>query len=160
MRHEQPASVPLSARLGALLVALIATAGCAGTAPSPTAQDYQGLFEALALRGASVSNIVSGDPGCDDPGLAANSVRIRLRDPDDGAQRDAHLFVFKDRAFFEQAGPAVDACQEAFEVERGMADGQAQRLDVSPFRIFGTDWSPALREAVGEALIGSAGIGS
>jgi cytochrome c556 len=143
------------------LVALLALAACGGERPGPTPADRQGIFEELARRGGTVSEIVAGDPGCRDPDLAGNAVRFSLTVPDTSKAAHVYLFTFKNRPFFERAKPAVDACQGAFEARSARTGGPVERIDVSPYRAFGDGWSPGLRiflEATMRAVAGDGGV--
>lgn len=139
----------------------LALTACGGERPGPTAADRQGIFEELARRGGTVSDIVAGDPGCADPELAGNAIRFRLTAPGAAEGADVYLFTFKNRPFFERGRAAVDACQRVFESRSAGTGGPVERIDVSPYRAFGDDWSPGLRgflEATMRAVAGDGGV--
>jgi len=159
----------MSRRRGASLVRLLALvalsaqalAACGGERPGPTPADRQGILEELARRGGTVSEIVSGDPGCADPELAGNAIRFSLTVPGASGSADVYLFTFKNRPFFERGAAAVDACQRAYETDAARTGGPVERIDVSPYRAFGEDWSPGLRiflEATMRAVAGDGGV--
>jgi hypothetical protein len=146
--------------LALVLVLVLGAAACGGQGerPGPTAANRQGIFEELARRGGRVESIVSGDPGCADAGLAANAVRVKVTPPADGAPAVVYLFTFKDQRFWEASRAAVDACVAQYASEPGHT-GRVDRLDISPYRLFGPGWSPGLRTFLDATLREIAGDG-
>lgn len=141
--------------VGAIVVA------CAGERPAPTAAAREGIFEELARRGATVSDVVAGDTGCEDRALAENAVRFRLRVPGAASAGTVHLFAFKDRPAFERAAGGVDACQHVFEARSARAGGPVGRVDVSPYRAFGDGWDVdqvSFLETTMRAVAGDGGV--
>lgn len=134
-------------RIVALVLAALLVA-CTATRPAPTPADSQVIFEELARRGATVTGIVSGDPGCDERELVDNAIRFRLAAP--GAGRAAvYLLIFRHRAAFEESAASVERCVEAL----GAAAGEpVDRLDLRPYRAYGPAWSDRLRELLRETL--------
>jgi hypothetical protein len=140
-------------------VAALLLAACGGERPGPTPADRQGIFEELARRGATVSDIVSGDSGCGDPALAGNATHFRLTVPGASGRADVYLFTFKNRPFYERGASAVDACQRAYEARSARAGGRVERIDVSPYRAFGDGWTPGLRSFLQATMQDVAGDG-
>jgi hypothetical protein len=137
-----------------LAVVALALAACGTGAPSPSPGGFQEVLEALARRGATVTQIVSGDPGCADPTLVANAIRFHVQ-LDDGVDREVHLFAFRDPAALARAQASLNECMGSFTGARpGQSTGSVQ---VGPFHAFGAPWSErvsvlladALREAIG-----------
>jgi hypothetical protein len=140
------------------LVAGILLAACGPLERPPnTPMDRSGIFEQIALEGGAIVSVTSGDAGCDDPALAENAVRARVRAPD-GAEADVHLLTFRNRPFWEASGAAADACVAALESRRGPL-GSVERLDISPYRAWGRGWTPALTDLLRRALTRAAGDG-
>jgi hypothetical protein len=122
---------------------------CGGPVPTPSPGDSGSVRNALVRNGVTLVTAVSGETACDDAGLAGNSLRLRLTVPGDPEPRDAYLHVFRPRDF-ERSAAAIDACAAAYAGEVGAAT--VERLDVAPYRVIGSSWSPALREAIEAAL--------
>ena len=118
----------------------------------------QGIFEQIAVGGGTVVSVTSGDPGCDDPELAGNAVRARVRSPA-GVEADVHLLTFRNRPFWEASAPSADACVRELAADAGMSVDAIERLDVSPYRAWGSDWTPELRDVLERALTVAAGDG-
>jgi hypothetical protein len=127
--------------------------------PLPTPADAIGIFQQWALEGMAVVSGTSGDPGCGDPGLVDNAVHVIVTPNTGEGQRDVYLFLFRNRVRWQDAGPAVDACQRAFESRNSRRGGAVDRIDVSPFRAFGDSWSPALKAALVAGLAEASGDG-
>ncbi|HET7677084.1 MAG TPA: hypothetical protein VFK38_04460 [Candidatus Limnocylindrales bacterium] len=133
--------------LGLALVLLT----CQGERPGPTPADREGVLEELARRGAAIQSAVAGDPGCPDPGLTGNALRVTLLLPGDSTPRQLYLFVFRHRSAFEAAADAVTACA------RALAAGEA--IAVSPYRALVPGGSEAALQFVRESLVAVAGDG-
>ena len=76
-----PARIGLRACLLLALVVLVA-AGCGrqvGETPAPTPADFEGIVDVLHLGGFTVSDVVSGDPGCTDRTLAGPAISALVR---------------------------------------------------------------------------------
>jgi hypothetical protein len=133
-----------------LAVISLALAACATAgAPSPSPGGFQEVLEALARRGATVTQIVSGDPGCADPTLVANAIRFHIRLAD-GVDREVHLFGFRDAAALARAQASLNECMRSFMAGRpGESTGSVQ---VGPFRAFGAAWSKRLSALLADAL--------
>jgi hypothetical protein len=146
--------VTYRAPLAVVALALVALAACGTGTASPSPGGFQEVFEALARRGATVTRIVSGDPGCSDPTLVANAVRFHVQ-LDDGVDREVHLFGFRDATALARAQASLDECMRSFvDGHPGESIGSVQ---VGPFHALGAPWSErlsvlltdALREAIG-----------
>jgi len=142
--------------LGALLAALL-VAACGGGTASPSPGGFQEVFEGLARRGATVTRIVSGDPGCTDPTLVANAVRFSL-ELDDGVVREIHLFGFRNAATRAAAQAGLTACSREF-AAKGRAGESTGTVQAGPFEAFGRPWSERvetlLRDALRETIEGT-----
>lgn len=117
---------------GGLLALIALVAACAGPAPSPTPAGAETIFEALASRGATVTGIVGGDPGCDEADLVDNAIRFELRGRNETVPRTVHLFTFRDRMAFEAAATSFRRCLAT------VLAGAGERVDSfesSPYRL-------------------------
>jgi hypothetical protein len=137
-------------RRALLAVVALGLAACSSGTASPSPGGFQEVFEALARRGAAVTQIVSGDPGCSDPTLIANAVRFQVR-LDDGVDREIHLFGFRDAAALARAQQALNDCLTSF-VDRGHPSENIGSVQVGPFHAFGAPWSPRLNAVLADAL--------
>jgi hypothetical protein len=127
-----------------LLSCLLAfvVAGCrTGGAASPSPPGFDEVFSELARRGATVTQIVSGAPGCDDPSLVANAVRLTIRLAD-GVPRTVHLFGFRNAAALRAASANLEQCRRSFEASA--ATGSVGAMTSAPYYAFGAPWSPEL----------------
>jgi hypothetical protein len=157
--------MPLARLVGVLLRAmgaatLLAACGSAvASPPQPTPGGYTEIFEAWALNGVAVHERTSGDPGCGDQSLADNSVHVVVSMPPDDEPRDIYLFRFRNSVRWADAQPLIDACQSTFEAISARTGGPVSRIDVSPYRAFGDDWTPELQAALERGLAEVAGNG-
>lgn len=143
---------PISRHAAAAAVALTLTlvlAACYGSSASPTPGGPSVVLQELTRHGVRIVSAVGGDAGCDDASLADNANHLRVRLASDAAETDLYLFTFRSRDYAAER-PAVDACQATFGADSGGAS--PDRVDVEPYRAFGTGWSPGLRSAVTDAL--------
>jgi hypothetical protein len=135
--------------VAALATIALALGACSGRAPSPSPGGFQEVLEALARRGATVTQIVSGDPGCADRTLVANAIRFHVR-LDDGVDREVHLFGFRDAAALGRAQASLTECARSFMAER--LDESSGSVEVGPFHAFGAPWSERLSVLLGDAF--------
>jgi hypothetical protein len=131
------------------LLSAVLLAGCASTAPSPTPADTQVIFEELARRGATVTSIVSGDPGCDEPQLVDNAVSFDLLGPEHEAPVRVHLLIFRNAAAYDAAAKALSACYRS---RSGMVGTSQVRIESSPYWVLARGLSEADRQLIEEAL--------
>jgi hypothetical protein len=140
-----------------VLAALLATA-CGSDifkAPRPTAGDFTDVVGALVRRGMTVTTQVAGDAGCSDSTLHNNAVRYDVRPAGDTTSYPVFILGWKSQATFDADKPTFDACTAAYSSSTGRPVETAEHL---PWRAFGPDWPPALRDAVGSALTEAGGI--
>jgi hypothetical protein len=144
------------ARIGAGVAALV-LAGCYSSAtasfhPGDTSQ----LVQQITRRNATVTATVSGDPGCSDPTLTDNALHLSITVPGDQTPRDVYIFTFRSTKW-DGSRASVDACQSAYAAAH--PGSQVTRLDIAPYRAFGSDWSPFLSGAITAALTDSSNLG-
>ena len=134
-----------------ILVLLLVLGACAGArAPSPTPGGFEDIVAGLVLRGATITDQVSGDAGCHDPTLYGNAVRLDVRMPGQTDSQPIHLFGWRRTSDYEAAALAFEACVESY-----AASHPASRIteaEAAPWRAFGPDWSAALSSAVEQSL--------
>jgi hypothetical protein len=141
------------ALLAALLLPLVVACG-AFTAPKPTAGDHTDIVASLVLRGMTVTNQVSGDPGCPGSPLYPNAVRYDVQPAGDPNSYSVYVFGWKSQQTFETDKPTFDACVQ------GHADANPGPVATSehlPWRAYGIGWPASLVSAVDAALSGAGG---
>ncbi len=132
--------------------------GCAAftpQTPKPTATDFAGIVEELARVGVKVSNVVAGDPGCDDQRLARTALSFDASGLDQADPTRVHLYAFKNVDVFQELRPFVDLCARSYVVDP--ADYAA--IDAPPYVFAGPgpwagDFERALRDALERAAVG------
>lgn len=143
--------------LACLLMLLALVAGCGGAAlPSPTPQSVTSVLEALALRGATIRQAISGDAGC--PAVTAlqgNALRLAVTLEGSDQDQDVYLFRWRRPAHFDQAATEFERCLADYGASNPQIDVHA--LELSPWRAFGPNWSTELRRVVEESLRAAGG---
>jgi hypothetical protein len=140
-----------------MLIGAILSVGCESLRPVATPADAPSIFQDLARRGGSVTDIVAGETGCGDQGLVGNAIRFRL---EVGAMREpatVHLFLFRNRSTFEGAADAVERCRKSYAATDPGASGGVESVAVGTYRAFGAGWSPELRTMLESTLADFAG---
>ena len=140
------------------LAAVLLLAGCgAFTAPPPTAGDHTDIVSALVLRGMTITDEVSGDPGCDTQAsdLHSNAVRYDVRPAGDTTSYSVYVFGWKSQDTFDSDKPAFDACAQAVQQSSGKTVATVEHL---PWRAFGPGWPATLDAAVDAALKQAGGV--
>ncbi|MGA1354298.1 MAG: hypothetical protein ACO32I_05945 [Candidatus Limnocylindrus sp.] len=144
-----------------LLATLLFAAGCGSVLddargePVATPTNFNGLVELLAARDFSVSNVVSGDPGCSDQGLVPMAIAFKISGGGTEDTLQARVYRFKNDASYEKLRTSVDACAAEW-----ISDvSTLLMVDASPY-VLVTEGVPegevadairaALREAAGE----------
>jgi hypothetical protein len=146
-------------RLSALCLPLflaLAVSGCGGSpAATFSAGDLSAVQEALALRGATIVNLVSGDPGCEGSDLHSNAVRVELQLAGEDRQQRAYLIRWRRPAQFEAGRAAFEEC-----VSRagGLSGADSvDTLEVPPWRAHGRSWTPELLRVLEDSLRATGG---
>jgi hypothetical protein len=141
--------------IGLLLACIVAA--CSGPiGPTPTPGGMGDVLPALALRGATVHDVVAGDSGCTQGQLHTNAARIELSVAGDESRYQVYLFRWRRPADFEASAQPFRDCVDEFLAD---ADGEVP-LDVveaAPWRAYGAGWSEEARGLVEEALTSLAG---
>jgi hypothetical protein len=132
-------------------VALVGAACSAFTpqTPKPTATDFAGIVSELARVGVGVTNVTSGDPGCDDQRLARTAISFDASGLDQAQATRVHLYAFKDTKTYDELRPVVDLCARSY-VGDPAAYGTA---DATPYVLAGPGpWAAGFRDALRQAL--------
>ncbi|TMC63509.1 MAG: hypothetical protein E6J17_05035 [Chloroflexi bacterium] len=129
-------------------VVAIAVSGCglvSRSAPVPTPADFLGISGNFVARGISVSQVVGGDAGCADPGLAKTAISFRAAGLDQTAPVPIHLYIFGSRACAGSYITNPDALVS---------------IDAPPFVVVGQGpWGPGFTAAIRQGLTEAAGSG-
>jgi hypothetical protein len=144
---------PLRLALGGLLIASVAIlAGGCGSAtrpPAPTPADFPGITRALGPLGISVTDIVSGDAGCDDAHLAPTGISFRASGLDQGTPVPMRVYIFHDDAAFRRNLDAIDACARSYVSD----PAQYEKLQASPYVLVGQGpWGERFAAALRQGL--------
>jgi len=141
-----------------LVLACLAIAGCeADYNPlNPTPASLSTTLEVFGAQGITLSNVVSGDPGCPDRDLAQNAVSFDATGLDQTMPTRIYLYGFRNRATFQRLVSTVDTCARSYATDPA-AYGSVQ---VSPFVLAGPGpWAPQFGDRLREALTKAAGNG-
>lgn len=147
-------------KLNALLIPLllVVVAGCGSSldaargsvAPTPT--DFAGLVKALSKQELSVTNVVSGDPGCADQELVPMAISFELAGAGIPGPVHARVYRFANKESYDKLRQAVDACAAEW-----ISDSSALLMaDAAPY-VLVTEGIPeggvtdAIRAALSEA---------
>ncbi len=138
-----------------LLVAVVVllapvAAGCeGGSGAEPSTADFAGTVAELDRVHVAVSDVVSGEAGCDDQTLARTAISFDASGLDQPTPVRIHLYRFRDDAAYDRLRPEVDACARSF-----VTDPDAYvALDARPFVATSAGpWGPEFTDAVRSAL--------
>jgi hypothetical protein len=135
---------------------LVAGCGLTRTSPAPTPADFLGISGAFFARGVSVNQVVAGDAGCADSGLAKTAISFRASGLDQTSPVAVHIYIFGSRASYDKLRAAVDTCAQSY-----ISDPQAfDSVDAPPFVVVGQGpWGPQFNAAIREGLTQAAGNG-
>lgn len=137
--------------LGVTLVALLA-AGCTAVGtPPPVAGDLSDVQAALALRGATIHQVVAGDTGCPGSPLHSNGVRIDLTLEGDENPYTVYLFRWRRAEQFAAGAQPFEACVDEF-VAGAEGDLPIDGVEVEPWRAYGPAWSDELVTTIESGL--------
>lgn len=156
-----PLTRSLGARLGTLVVIVVlglSVAGCgrATALPSPTPADFIGIVEHLTKTGIGVRDVISGDAGCADQGLASTAIALSASGLDQVEPVRIRIYVFRDRAAWERLSGSVAACARSYVTDAATYESLAP----SPYVVSGQGpWAPAFAAALEAAFTAAAGTG-
>jgi hypothetical protein len=150
---------PRAAALAGLLLVLTIT-GCgtiSRTPPEPTPADFPGMAGHLTAHGIDVSRIVSGDAGCDDVGLSKTAIGFDATGHDQATPVRIHVYIFRNRARFEQLAKTVDGCAAAYATDPATFES----FPISPYVVAGQGpWGATFRASLVAAIREAAGTGN
>jgi hypothetical protein len=150
-------SRPVSAALAALVACLLLV-GCgrATDLPSPTPTDFSGMRNSLARVGITVANILSGDAGCADPGLAKTAIAFDASGLDQVRPVRMRVYIFRDRDAWQRLSGSVATCARSY-----VTDPETyESLAPSPYVVSGQGpWAPGFAAALKAAFTAAAGSG-
>lgn len=135
----------------------VAACGAISTsAPAPTPADFGGIASELARDGVIVTDVVSGDAGCDDRELIPTAIRMDAHGLDQPSPVRIYLYIFRNRASFEKLRARIDTCARAF-----VTDPETfESAEESPFVVAGQGpWAPGFEAALRRGLEVAAGTG-
>ena len=149
--------VPLHATLVVIALALLVI-GCGrqvGETPAPTPVDFEGIVEVLIQGGIHVTDLRSGDPGCDDRTLVGTAISALASGLDQAPPVRIHFYLFRDHAAYGRRRADVDACLRVF-----IANPAAiEAVDASPYVAAGEGpWGSQFRTALRAALIAASHV--
>ena len=141
---------------GVLAITVAACGLVSRTPPVPTPADFLGISGAFVARGVSVSNVVAGDAGCNDPALAKTAISFRAAGLDQPAPVPVHLYIFGSRDSYQKLRASVDACAQSYITDPATFES----IDASPFVVVGQGpWAPKFAAAIRAGLSEAAGSG-
>ena len=145
--------------VASLLALAVAVAGCAGllgSAPPPDPAPFPEITGQLGRFGITVSDWVSGDPGCDDPTLSPTAIRFDAEGLDQATPVVLRIYIFRNREAWDRRLADVDTCAAAWASD----PATFEQLQVSPYVIAGQGpWPPGFKDALREAITAAAGNG-
>ncbi len=143
------------ARAIVLLLVGALLAGCGEfVAPSPTPGEMNDLIAALVVRGVTIQHLTSGDAGCPGSTLHSNGVHFQVS-LDGGTGSDVFLLRWKSTADFNGATDDVAACVAEYQAAHPGA--VMDQISLDPWRVYGPDWSAALKDTLNAALLSVGG---
>lgn len=143
--------------LAAILALSLGACGLVSSTPPPaTPTDFPGLAGRFNATGISVSDWVSGDPGCADPDLVPTAIAFDARGLDQAVDVHVYLYVFRNRASFDRLRGRIGPCATAFVTD---ADTY-EEIQQSPYVLAGQGpWAPGFEAAIRSTLEEAAGTG-
>jgi hypothetical protein len=143
----------------ALLAAALVAAGCGSislASPPPTPTDFPGLTGRLSVAGITVSDWVSGDPGCVDDTLRSAAISFKAAGLDQAAPVKLYLYIFRNRAAWDKHRADIGPCAQSF-----VTDAQTfGEIEQSPYVVAGQGpWATRFETTLRQVLADAAGTG-
>ncbi len=107
---RQHRTLLLTAVLSFILAACGSSLDAARGSAEPTPTDFRGLVKRFAAYEISVSNVVSGDPGCSDQDLVPMAIAFQLSGGGIITPVQARIYRFKNQASYDKLRARVDSC--------------------------------------------------
>jgi hypothetical protein len=140
-----------------LIAVLLGGCGLVSTsAPPATPTDFGGIAGDLAPLGIHVTDVVSGDAGCDDPDLIPTAIRFDASGLDQATPVRMRIYIFRNRAAWERHRTSIGPCAASF-----VSDPESfEEVEQSPYVVAGQGpWAPGFEAALRAALATAAGTG-
>lgn len=145
--------------IAAYVLALSVLSACGAismSAPAPTPADFQGIATELTKRSVVISDLVSGDAGCDDQVLIPTAIGFDASGIDQAEPVRIHIYIFRNRTSFEKLRASIDDCARSFVTD----PATYETVEQSPFVLAGQGpWAPGFEAAIRDALEVAAGTG-
>jgi hypothetical protein len=137
------------------LVALVVI-GCGPVpTPVPTPGTMDDVIAALVLRGISIHQLVSGDPGCPSSDLHDNAVKLEVSLDARSASHAIYLIRWRRTANFGDAAQPFNDCAAEYQA---LHPGQTvSQVESEPWRAYGPGWPPDLAPRLLDALRAAGG---
>lgn len=143
------------ATVATFLAALLLTGCGVFVAPAqPTAGEVTEIVGALVRRNMTITTQVAGDPGCQESTLHSNAIRYDVRPGGSDRSYPVYVFGWKSQQTFDADKASFDACVQSYRDSSGTNVATTEHL---PWRAYGGDWPPELRDAVDAALVQAGG---
>ena len=146
-----------TAAASAVLALAVAACGAISTSPpAPTPADFGGIANELGRGGVTVTDIVSGDAGCDDRELIPTAIAFDASGLDQATPVRIYVYIFRNRASFEKLRARIDTCARSF-----VTDPETfESVEQSPYVLAGQGpWAPRFEAALRAGLEVAAGTG-
>jgi hypothetical protein len=135
--------------LVALLAPAIAACSYGSGAAEPSPADFAGTVAELDRVHVAVSDVVSGEAGCNDATLAPTAISFSASGLDQPTPVRVHLYRFADGAAYDRLRSEVDQCARSFVTN----PNDYVALDARPLvATSGGPWAPEFTAAVRSAL--------
>ncbi len=145
--------------LGSIVLAGLLVTGCGRITtgpPAPTPADFQGIAGEIVQRGIRVSNIVSGDAGCNDLNLAKTAIAFDAVGLDQATPVRIYVYIFRNRAAYERLRSTIDACARAYVTD----PATYETVETSPYVLSAQGpWGPLFKDNLRAAIVEAAGTG-
>ena len=133
--------------------------GCANlleSAPTQDPQPFPEITGQLGRFGITVSDWVSGDPGCDDPSLSPTSIRFHAVGLDQASPVVLRIYIFRNREAWDRRLADVDTCAASWASD----PATFEQLQVSPYVVAGQGpLPPGFKAALLSAITAASGNG-
>jgi hypothetical protein len=145
----------LAVALALLLTPAVVACSSAGATPVPSAADFEGTVAELDRAHVAVSDVVSGEAGCDDPTLAPTAISFSASGLDQPTPVRVHLYRFRDGAAYDRLRSEVDQCARSFVTNPDdFVVLDARPLVATAAGPWAPDFTAAVRSALERAAIG------
>ncbi len=139
--------------LAVVLASLVAGCGASGSDPGPTPATFTGIVASFRAQGILISNVLSGDPGCNDPTLTPTAISFNASGLDQATPTRVRLYIFRDGSVYTRLRSEVDTCARSYVKD----PAQYMTVDLSPYVAtgvgpWGAEFKAHLRTALAQAV--------